>query len=325
MRSQVPFQVEPIGEIPGYRLIDKIGEGGMGEVYRATQLNLERTVAIKFLNPWADDPAAVSAFHRESRLMAALSHPHVVTIHDCGQLEGRPFIVIEYVAGSTLRARMQPGVPWPVDRAAPVLQAIAGALSYIHEQGILHLDLKPENVLCTKHGVIKITDFGLASPNVDARKLAELGVAQGTVDYCSPEQRYGLPLDERSDVFSLATLAYELLTGSLPGRVYLPASVRNPKLPAAVDEVLRRGLARDPDERFASVDELRRAMVRTLQWSKPRTKVWLVAQAAALVMAALTLARLWPVHRDEAPPNLNEPRLNNISNSDEGPAPPRQP
>jgi len=324
LHLQVPFQVEPLGEIPGYRLIDKIGEGGTGEVYRATQLNLERTVAIKFLNPRADDPATLSTFHRESRLMAALSHPHVVTIHDCSQLEGRPFLIIEYVAGSTLRARLKPGEPWTIAQAAPVLEAIARALSYIHEQGVLHLDLKPENVLCTEHGVIKITDFGLASPNVDARKLAELGVAQGTVDYCSPEQRYGLPLDQRSDVFSLATLAYELLTGHLPGRVYLPASSHNPNLPSAVDEAIRRGLARDPDERFASVEELRQALDRAMQWSKPRSKAWLIAQAAALFMAALTFARLWPVRHDEAPPDPSEPSLNNISTADDGPAPRQQ-
>jgi serine/threonine-protein kinase len=115
---------------------------------------------------------------------------------------------------------MQPGRAWRAAQTLPVLDAIARALAYIHAQGILHLDLKPENVLCSKAGAIKVTDFGLALEQVDARTLSVLGLEQGTLDYCSPEQRHGLPFDQRSDVFSLATLAYELLTGRLPGRMY---------------------------------------------------------------------------------------------------------
>ncbi len=233
----------------------------MGQVHRATQLSLGRTVAVKFLNPLSGALDERSAFHRESRLMAALAHPHVVTIYDCGQAEGRPYLVMEYIDGTTLRWRMRPGRPWSIAEAAPVLDAIAQALAYIHEQGILHLDLKPENVLCTKNGIVKITDFGLAAPHVDVRTLAELGLAQGTIDYCSPEQRHGLPLDQRSDVFSLAVVAYELLTGRLPGRSLFPASRHNRSLPRAVDEVLRRGLARHADERPASVQEFRQAVI----------------------------------------------------------------
>src|SRR5262249_15364418 len=217
----------------GYELLDKIGEGGMGQVHRATQLSLGRTVAIKFLNPLSPEFNHGSLLHRESRLMASLAHPHVVTIYDCGQAEGRPYLVMEYVDGSTLRSRMEPGQPWSIAKAAPVLDAIAQALSYIHEQGILHLDLQPEHVLCTKKDAIKITDFGLASARVDARTLLEMGLSYGSHDYCSPEQRHGLPLDQRSDVFSLAVLAYELLTGQLPSRVYTPVSTYNRSLPRA--------------------------------------------------------------------------------------------
>ncbi len=285
----------PIAEtppaIPGYDLLEPIGEGGMGIVYRARQHQPARTVAIKFLTPLPTHQMSLQAFERESRLMAALHHPNVVTIFDCGQIASRHYLVMEYVNGPSLRQLMEAGKPWPVPVALPVLDAIAGALAYIHQQGILHLDLKPENVLLASGGrqspvdtdssknatptgaspssladpSVKITDFGVALRRVDARTLSELGLAQGTIDYCSPEQRYGLPIDPRSDLFSLAILAYELLTGFLPGRVFASACARNPQLPAGMDAVLRRGLARDPDERYATVEEFHRDLLGALQ------------------------------------------------------------
>jgi serine/threonine protein kinase len=251
--------------IPGFDLLEPIGEGGMGIVYRARQHAPARVVAVKFLTPFPSAQLSIQAFQRESGLMAALHHPNVVTIYDCGQVDGRYYLVMEYVSGPPLRTLMTPRHPWAVNRAAPVLEATADALCYIHDQGILHLDLKPENVLLPPCGGVKITDFGLALRRVDSRTLSELGLAQGTIDYCPPEQRYGLPIDQRSDLFSLATLAYELLTGFLPGRVFQSARDRNPRLPAAVDGVLRRGLARDPDERYACVEEFRRDLSAALR------------------------------------------------------------
>lgn len=270
-------------EIPGYQVLEKIGEGGMGEVYAATQLRLMRRVAVKVL--CCLPGGAAPAFQRESQLMASLAHPNVVTLYDCGESQGRHYLVMEFVAGATLRSRMAVGQPWLAAKALPVIDAIARALSYIHEQGLLHLDLKPENVLFSERGEVKITDFGLALPQIDSGTRSELGLAQGTTDYCPLEQRHGLPVDERSDLFALATLAYELLTGSLPGRVYEPASHRNPALPSAVNEVLRRGLARDADDRYGTVDEFRRRLLRALAGRRR-------SALARSVLAALGLAAL---------------------------------
>src|SRR5262249_56133572 len=139
-------------------LVEGVGEGGMGVVCRATQHNRRRIVAIKFLTAYPGSQVAVQAFERESRLMASLNPPNVVKIHDCGQLDGRYYLVMEYVSGPPLRSLKKPGVPWPLAKAAPLLDTIAPALSYIHDQGILHLDLMPENVLCLAGVGTKSTD-----------------------------------------------------------------------------------------------------------------------------------------------------------------------
>lgn len=254
----------PAASIPGFDLLERIGEGGMGVVYRALQHQPRRTVAIKLLTALPDRPLNIQAFEREARLMASLHHPNVVTIFECGQIDGRHYLVMEYVSGPPLRSLMTPGQPWPIERAAPLLDRTARALSYIHDQGILHLDLKPENVLCVPDVGVKITDFGLALRRVDAWTLSDLGVVQGTIDYCPPEQRYGLPIDQRGDLFSLATIAYELLTGTLPGRVYVSACAKNAALPPGLDDVLGRGLARDPDERFQTVEQFRHELAAAL-------------------------------------------------------------
>jgi hypothetical protein len=278
--------------VPGYQLLEPIGAGGMGEVYLARQLSLERTVAIKFLNlPPAGGPAG-RARPGESRVMASLAHPHVVAIHDCGRAGDCDYLVMEYVRGASLRARMKPDRPWAPAEALAVLDAVADALSYIHAQGILHLDLKPENVLCGEEGRVKVTDFGLAQTEGDAGTPSALGASYHTVDYCPPEQRFGLPVDARADLFALGVIAYELLTGRLPGRVYVPASRVRPGLPPAVDEVLRRALERDPDDRYASVAEFRQGLARAL--APPRRRSWrsVVVVAALLVTAAIAVMHL---------------------------------
>jgi hypothetical protein len=286
-------------EVPGYQVLEMIGAGGMGEVYRARQLSLDRTVAIKFLNSLSPVKAGAGPRQRESRLMAALAHPHVVAVHDCGRAGERDYLVMEYVRGVTLRARMELGRAWSPAEALPVLDAVADALTYIHAQGILHLDLKPENVLCDERGRVRVTDFGLAVPEVDAAALSALGAAYHTLDYCPPEQRFGLPVDARADLFALGVIAYELLTGRLPGRVYVPASRARPGLPPAVDEALRRALERDPDDRYTSVAEFRLALGRALAPPR-RNSLRTAVLVAALALTSATSLALY-LTRDNRP------------------------
>ena len=255
----------PSGREPalsGYEVLEKIGEGGTGEVFRARQLSLGREVALKLLRP----PLAANPWCLEPKVMASLSHPNVVAVHDFIQSPSSVFLVLEYIAGMSLRGLLVPGEPWPAERALPILNAAASALTFIHQRGLLHLDLKPENVLCGPGGQpIKIADFGLARPQSDGQSRIALDSAQGTFDYCAPEQRFGLGVSVRTDLFALATIAYELLTGKLPGRVYLPANQRNPLFPAAIDDVLRPALARHPEDRTATVAEFQRGLNRVLQ------------------------------------------------------------
>jgi serine/threonine protein kinase len=277
--------------IPGYELLDKVGEGGMGTVYRARQISLQRVVAVKVLRAPADGSLRPRAFQCETQLLASLSHPNVLAIHDCAQIQGQYFLVTEFVPGTSLRERMRPGQPWPTADATALLDRVAGALSYIHRHGILHLDLKPENVLCMPEGDIKIADFGLAQRQADARSMVEQDQIQGTLDYCSLEQRHGLPTDARSDLFSLAVLSYELLTGHLPGRAYEKASSLNPELPAAVDEVLRRGLARRAVQRQHSIEEFRHELAVALKPQNKRVSIMALPAMAIILLAAILAAR----------------------------------
>jgi serine/threonine-protein kinase len=228
----------------------------MGVVYLAVEELGGREVAVKLLgNPLPGSPLDTA----ETHLMASLRHPNVVAIYGHGTTPaGLAYLVIEYVRGPNLRECMRPGEPWPAERAWEVLAAVAAALSYIHGRGVLHLDLKPENVLCGPDDEVKVTDFGLAQPRPNTQTLSAPSLGWGSLDYAAPEQRFGLPVDVRADLFSLATLTYELLTGRLPGRAYIPVGHPNAGLPAALDAVLRRGLARDADDRHATIDEFRR-------------------------------------------------------------------
>jgi tetratricopeptide (TPR) repeat protein len=268
-----------------YRIVGKLGEGGMGEVYKAEDLKLGRPVALKLLHaPIAQDHTARRRLIREARSASALNHPNIVTIHAIEEHEGADFIVMEFVAGETLKDRLQRG-PLEVRELCDIGGQIADALAAAHGIGVIHRDMKPANIVITPDGRARVLDFGLAKPfhltgsgpGTTAKTdsdLTDSGIVVGTVAYMSPEQTRGEPLDPRSDVFSLGTVLYEASTGSPPfsgtSVVTLMDEIANTTpvspsmirrdLPPELDLILCRALEKDREERYASVSELADAL-----------------------------------------------------------------
>jgi serine/threonine-protein kinase len=266
----------------------------MAVAYLARQLSLGRLVVIKFLSPDANlDPIEQAGrFRREAELMACLSHPNITTIFDFGIEEGQPFLVMEYVEGGDLRKHMDGGKPMAVGRVRHLVGALVGALECLHQNGILHRDLKPENILMAGGQTPKVSDFGIAVPEAALGSLTHSGHFAGTIGYMAPEVQYRLPVDERADQYSLAAVAYELLTGHLPlGAFPLPSSVDR-RLDPAVDEVFQRALCEDRGGRFATVREFGDALDRALAAPrKRRHRVWIFAGAGAVgVCSVLAVA-----------------------------------
>src|SRR6476469_2099059 len=201
-----------------YRLEARIGAGGMSTVYRAVDGTLERHVAIKLMNrEVSSDSDQLERFRREARAVAQLSHPHIVGVIDAGEDEGRPYIVFEYVEGDTLKQRINEVGRLPVDESVAYAIEIARALGCAHDHGIVHRDVKPQNVLIDEEGSAKVTDFGIARSLKDDGLTAD-GRVLGTTDYVSPEQALGHDVNGQSDIYSLGVVLYEMLTGDVPFR-----------------------------------------------------------------------------------------------------------
>ncbi|MEM8884341.1 MAG: serine/threonine-protein kinase [Planctomycetota bacterium] len=244
--------------VDGYRIEAIIGRGAIGSVYRAEQASLRRAVALKVLPPnFADDPRLLRRFHREASKLASLSHPHIVQVFDRGEIEGRPYLALELAAGETLRDRLRKG-PLPAREAIRIAASICDALDYAHAKGVLHRDLRPENVIVTKGGAVKVADFGLAEA---AARETVSHVHAGAYEYLAPEQRANPSAgDARADLFSTAVVLYEMLTGELPiGHFELPAQ-KQPELDARLDDILERGLAPSPRRRYAQAGEMAREL-----------------------------------------------------------------
>jgi eukaryotic-like serine/threonine-protein kinase len=269
-----------------YELHERLGAGGMGEVFRAHDSELHRDVAIKFLSEsFASDPRRLARFALEARALSALNHPNILTIHDVGEVDGRPYIVTECVEGQTLRAIIH-GRPLACRRLLDIGVQFAEGLARAHAAGVVHRDLKPDNVMVTKDGVVKIVDFGLAKPPVPLQahgpvasteadtsagtpRTAE-GAILGTMGYMSPEQARGEPTDHRSDQFSLGAILYEMATGrrafqrdsavqtlaDIIDRDPEPIERLNPSCPPPARWLIGRCLAKQPADRYASTDDL---------------------------------------------------------------------
>jgi tRNA A-37 threonylcarbamoyl transferase component Bud32 len=245
---------------PQLEVLELIGQGGMGAVYKARQTKLDRLVAVKVLPPeWGRDPAFAERFTREARALARLSHPHIVAIYEFGETAGLYYFVMEFVDGLNLRQLLQAGRLRP-EEALTLIPQICEALQYAHEEGIVHRDIKPENVLLDRKGRVKIADFGLAKllggPRAEFTLTGSHQV-MGTLDYMAPEQRQRpLATDHRADIYSLGVLFYEMLTGELPLGRFPPPSQKAP-VDARLDEVVLRALESDPERRYQHASDVK--------------------------------------------------------------------
>ena len=253
-----------------YRITGELGAGGMGVVYEARDLKLDRPVALKFLPPdLTRDPGAKARFVNEARAASALDHPNICTIHEIDETDdGRLFIAMARYAGETLKERIARG-PLPLEEALEIAQQAAQGLAKAHEQGIVHRDIKPANIFLTSDGLVKIVDFGLAKL-ADQTRMTRTGTTVGTLSYMSPEQARGEDVDARSDVFSSGVVFYELLTGKLPFRgdrdgavIYAilhadpePLASLRSDLPQDVQQVIDKALAKECAERYQSAADM---------------------------------------------------------------------
>jgi eukaryotic-like serine/threonine-protein kinase len=290
-----------------YRILRRLGSGGMANVYLAEDEELGRRVAIKILNDrHASDDSFVERFRREAKNAAGLSHPNIVSIYDRGEAEGTYYIAMEYLEGRSLKDRIVAEGPLPIPAAIEATRQVLRALGFAHRGGIVHRDVKPHNVLLAQDSAerrYKVTDFGIS--RTSASQMTEAGSIVGTAQYLSPEQARGAPVDQRSDIYSVGIVLYELLTGQLPftGETPLeiamkhlseipkpPSSVR-PEISPDLDMVVLRALAKDPDERFDSAEDMDAELARVASGSAVTAET---ADAATAVLAGEGIAESAP-------------------------------
>jgi len=304
-----------IGE---YRILSRIGAGGMGEVYLAAHPKLGRKVAVKALSDVEQRPDFGARFLNEARIQAGLSHPNIATLYDFLESNGRPCIVMEYVDGPTLAERIAATGAMPPDEAMRVFRGVVEAVSYIHSHGVIHRDIKSNNVKINSAGEVKLLDFGIARAD-SASRFTATGKVMGTFEYLSPEQLKGGAADMRSDLWALGILLYEMITGRTPffaptigelytrisKAVYLPPSSLNRSAPREMEAIIARCLKKNPADRYQSarelLDDMRRLMTAApapqikhpafasmiFAWIKRRRRLLASILAAAMAMALI--------------------------------------
>jgi eukaryotic-like serine/threonine-protein kinase len=255
-----------------YRVERELGRGGMAKVFLGTDTVLGRTVAVKVLAPqFADDDGFVQRFRREAQAAASIGHPHIVSVFDTGSDDGVHYIVMEYVEGRTLAEFLAGGGRILPDRAIDIAMDVCRALEAAHAQGVIHRDIKPGNIMLNPRGEVKVTDFGIARVTTTADTVAQTAAILGTASYLSPEQAQGLPVDGRSDIYSLGCVLFEMVTGRPPFlgdspvavaskqvlEQPVPPSKLNPDVTADLDAVILRALAKNPANRYQSAEEMR--------------------------------------------------------------------
>ena len=265
-----------------YELLTPIGEGGMGEVYKALDTSLQREVAIKILpSQFVRDEENIERFYREARAAAQLVHPNVITIHDVGEENNVYYIVMEFLQGQSLRDVLREQSKLDVDEAVDVAIQVCLALEVAHKHNMLHRDIKPDNVMVMPDGTVKVLDFGIARMTT-TEALTKTGDILGTVEYMAPEQILGEEIDVRSDLYSTGVVLYEMLTGELPFTGSTPANIVyqqleecptppahiNSLVPLAVEQIVLKALSKDPNDRYQSVTELKKVFQKFLQRSK---------------------------------------------------------
>ncbi len=264
-----------------YRIINQIGKGGMATVYKAYQASVDRYVAIKVLpSQLAESKEFAARFQQEARIIANLEHPHILPVFDYGESDGVAYLVMRYLDAGTLKDKMEAGRPLPIAEIDRIFTQLTDALSYAHSHGVVHRDLKPSNALIDSQGNIFLTDFGIAKLLESASpRLTQTDAILGTPAYISPEQAQSRPVDQRSDIYSLGIILYEMATGSVPftadtplavlfkhikDPLPLPSSLK-PDIHPSIEKVILKALAKDPQDRFATAAEFLAAWKRALE------------------------------------------------------------
>src|SRR5512141_1076708 len=296
-----------VGENVGpYRIVEQLGQGGMATVYKAYHASLDRYVALKALHPaFNEDKSFASRFQREARVVAKLEHPHIVPIYDYAEHERRPYLVMKFIEGDTLKARLVKG-PLNSAEIMNVVESVGSALAYAHKHGILHRDIKPSNVLIGTDSHMWLADFGLARIAQSAESTLSSDMIMGTPQYISPEQAMGdKKLDEGTDIYSFVVMLYEIVVGQVPFNADTPFSIIhdhiypplpmpraiNPKVPEPVERVLLKALAKERAARYSDVNALVQAFKEAwIEAGVPMQGTAITIRPAALKAAAQTAA-----------------------------------